>query len=155
MAIAIRFFFPCVVCFSMASFTSVNKHSLFSLFLNHPTGPAKFLNVLSTRRIFSVLSPHVAVPSPTMLVLRTTSEHTTRPYMIQIFDTILPPQYLKKCHLNLAILRIILNMSLHLNKPTLVHHQNVKKRSSFIHILTVKNSFEILSAYDTYNTYQY
>jgi len=146
-SIAIRFvFFACVVCFSMASFISVNKHTWFSVFFDHATSPAKYLNVLPTRRIFSVLSPHVAAPFPTMPVLRTTSEYTERPYMIQLFDAVLLPQHLKKWHMNLAIPRIILNMSLHPNKPTPVHHQNVKERSSFIHILTVKDSFENLSA---------
>jgi len=66
-SIAIRFvFFACVVCFSMASFISANKHTWFSVFFNHATSPAKCLNVLPTRRIFSVLSPHVAAPFPTL-----------------------------------------------------------------------------------------
>jgi len=98
----------------------------------------------------------VAAPSPTRPVLRTTSEHTERPCEILLFNAILLLQHLKKWHLNLAISkRVLLNMSLHLNKHpntlTLVQHQNVKKKSTIILILTVK----ILSAHNTYNTYQY
>jgi len=98
----------------------------------------------------------VAVPSPTRPVLRTTSEHTERPYKIHLFNAVLLPQHLKKWHPNPAISkRILLDMSLHLNKHlntlALVQHQNVKKRLPIILILTVK----ILSAHNTYNTYQY